>query len=85
MRTEFCNRFLNIWSGFGAFPHVGNLAEMFDGMNIRVIEESNTLGRPGQVSRHNKRRTLLASSTGVLRFSISIKKSLHLRIPRGTR
>ena len=56
MRAEFCNRFLNIWSGFGAFSHVGNLAEMLDGMNIRVIEETNirvieetnTLGRPGR-------------------------------------
>ena len=47
MRAEFCNRFLNIWSGFGAFSHVGNLAEIFDGMNIRVIEKSNTLRDAG--------------------------------------
>ena len=31
-----------------AFSHVGNLAEMLDGMNIRVVEETNTLGRPGR-------------------------------------
>ena len=51
MRTEFCNRFLNIWSGFGAFSHVGNLAEIFDGMNIRVIEKSNTLRDAGWAER----------------------------------
>ena len=51
MRAEFCNRFLNIWSGFGAFSHVGNLAEIFDGMNIRVIEKSNTLRDAGWAER----------------------------------